>query len=93
MARARPAPDGYSVDEAGVHFIGLINVMNFKPGGLGNLGADCLARGRREGAQRVLSRKLFDERQRNRIIEPDLERGLDPVLLLVEGGKPAAASM
>jgi hypothetical protein len=60
---------------------------------LGSLRADCLARGRREGAQRVLSRKLFDERQRNRIIEPDLERGLDPVLLLVEGGKPAAASM
>ena len=30
----------YSFDEAGVHFIGLINVMNFKAGGLGNLGKE-----------------------------------------------------
>ena len=28
----------YSFDHAGVHFIGLINVLQFKPGGLGNLG-------------------------------------------------------
>jgi 3',5'-cyclic AMP phosphodiesterase CpdA len=33
----------YSFDEAGVHFIGLINVMNFKAGGLGNLGQDQIA--------------------------------------------------
>ena len=33
----------YSFDEAGVHFIGLINVMNFKPGGLGNLGQEQIA--------------------------------------------------
>ena len=28
----------YSFDHAGVHFIGLINVLEFKPGGLGTLG-------------------------------------------------------
>ena len=33
----------YSFDAAGVHFIGLINVMNFKPGGLGNLGQEQIA--------------------------------------------------
>ncbi|HEY2780921.1 MAG TPA: metallophosphoesterase [Steroidobacteraceae bacterium] len=32
----------YSFDHAGVHFIGLINVLAFKPGGLGNLGAEQL---------------------------------------------------
>src|SRR5271168_3089712 len=32
----------YSFDHAGVHFIGLINVLQFKPGGLGTLGADQL---------------------------------------------------
>jgi 3',5'-cyclic AMP phosphodiesterase CpdA len=33
----------YSFDHAGVHFIALINVLEFKPGGLGVLGADQLA--------------------------------------------------
>ena len=33
----------YSFDQAGVHFIGLVNVMNLKAGGLGNLGAEQLA--------------------------------------------------
>jgi 3',5'-cyclic AMP phosphodiesterase CpdA len=33
----------YSFDHAGVHFIGLINVLKFKPGGLGTLGGDQLA--------------------------------------------------
>jgi 3',5'-cyclic AMP phosphodiesterase CpdA len=33
----------YSFDHAGVHFIGLINVLQFKPGGLGTLGPDQLA--------------------------------------------------
>jgi len=33
----------YSFDNAGVHFVGLINVLQFKPGGLGNLGAEQLA--------------------------------------------------
>jgi 3',5'-cyclic AMP phosphodiesterase CpdA len=33
----------YSFDHAGVHFIALINVLQFKPGGLGTLGADQLA--------------------------------------------------
>src|ERR1700728_3710969 len=33
----------YSFDHAGVHFIGLINVLQFKPGGLGTLGAEQIA--------------------------------------------------
>ena len=33
----------YSFDQAGVHFIGLVNVVDLKPGGMGNLGAEQLA--------------------------------------------------
>ena len=33
----------YSFDHHGVHFIGLVNVMHFKPNGLGGLGDDQLA--------------------------------------------------
>jgi hypothetical protein len=33
----------YSFDHAGVHFVALINVMNLKAGGMGDLGADQLA--------------------------------------------------
>ena len=33
----------YSFDKNGAHFIGLVNVMNLKAGGLGNLGSDQLA--------------------------------------------------
>jgi 3',5'-cyclic AMP phosphodiesterase CpdA len=33
----------YSFDQAGVHFIALINVLGFKPGGLGTLGSEQLA--------------------------------------------------
>jgi len=33
----------YSFDHAGVHFVSLINVLQFKPGGLGTLGADQIA--------------------------------------------------
>jgi 3',5'-cyclic AMP phosphodiesterase CpdA len=33
----------YSFDHGGVHFVGLINVLQFKAGGLGNLGAKQLA--------------------------------------------------
>jgi Calcineurin-like phosphoesterase len=33
----------YSFDHAGVHFIALINVLQFKPGGLGTLGPDQIA--------------------------------------------------
>ena len=33
----------YSFDHAGVHFIALINVLQFKPGGLGTLGEEQLA--------------------------------------------------
>jgi 3',5'-cyclic AMP phosphodiesterase CpdA len=32
----------YSFDHSGVHFVGLINVLQFKPGGLGTLGAEQL---------------------------------------------------
>jgi 3',5'-cyclic AMP phosphodiesterase CpdA len=32
----------YSFDKKGVHFIGLVNVMNLKPGGLGTLGSEQL---------------------------------------------------
>lgn len=32
----------YSFDHGGVHFIGLINVLQFKPGGLGTLGSEQL---------------------------------------------------
>jgi hypothetical protein len=33
----------HSFDQAGVHFIGLVNVVDLKAGGMGNLGADQLA--------------------------------------------------
>ncbi|HEY6306569.1 MAG TPA: metallophosphoesterase [Candidatus Angelobacter sp.] len=33
----------HSFDQKGVHFIGLVNVMNLKAGGMGNLGAEQLA--------------------------------------------------
>ena len=33
----------YSFDHAGVHFVGLINVLQFKPGGLGTLGPEQLS--------------------------------------------------
>lgn len=33
----------YSFDHSGVHFIALVNVLEFKPGGLGTLGAEQLA--------------------------------------------------
>lgn len=33
----------YSFDHKGVHFVGLVNVLNLKPGGLGQLGAEQLA--------------------------------------------------
>lgn len=33
----------YSFDKKGVHFVGLVNVMDLKAGGLGSLGADQLA--------------------------------------------------
>lgn len=32
----------YSFDKRGVHFVGLVNVLNLKPGGLGNLGSEQL---------------------------------------------------
>jgi len=32
----------YSFDKKGVHFVGLVNVMNLKAGGMGSLGAEQL---------------------------------------------------
>ena len=40
--RAREGGGWYSFDHSGVHFIGLVNVLNLKPGGLGSLGAEQL---------------------------------------------------
>jgi Icc protein len=40
--RGRQGGGWYSFDHSGVHFIGLVNVLNLKPGGLGSLGAEQL---------------------------------------------------
>jgi len=40
--RAREGGGWYSFDHSGVHFIGLVNVLNLKPGGLGSLGPEQL---------------------------------------------------
>jgi plastocyanin len=45
----------YSFDHSGVHFVGLVNVLNLKPGGLGNLGAEQLAWLRKDLAGRASS--------------------------------------
>ncbi len=42
-ARNSPGQGWYSFDHSGVHFIGLVNVINLKAGGLGNLGQEQLA--------------------------------------------------
>src|SRR5262245_10768187 len=41
-ARTPKGAGWYSFDADGVHFIGLVNVVNLKAGGLGNLGEDQL---------------------------------------------------
>jgi len=41
-ARGAKGAGWYSFDAGGVHFIGLVNVVDLKAGGLGNLGADQL---------------------------------------------------
>jgi hypothetical protein len=33
----------YSFDNGGVHFVGIVNVMHFKPNGIGSFGEDQLA--------------------------------------------------
>ena len=43
FARSAMGDGWYSFDKNGAHFIGLVNVMNLKAGGLGNLGSDQLA--------------------------------------------------
>jgi hypothetical protein len=45
----------YSFDHAGVHFLALVNVLEFKPGGLGTLGAEQLAWAKRDLAARSSS--------------------------------------
>jgi 3',5'-cyclic-AMP phosphodiesterase len=45
----------YSFDHSGVHFVGLVNVLNLKPGGLGNLGAEQIAWLRKDLAGRSAS--------------------------------------
>lgn len=42
FAKGTTGDGWYSFDSAGAHFIGLVNVMNLKAGGLGNLGAEQL---------------------------------------------------
>ena len=41
-ARNAQGDGWYSFDKRGVHFVGLVNVMNLKPGGLGTLGSEKL---------------------------------------------------
>jgi 3',5'-cyclic-AMP phosphodiesterase len=41
--RGRDGGGWYSFDHSGVHFMGLVNVLNLKAGGLGSLGAEQLA--------------------------------------------------
>jgi hypothetical protein len=45
----------YSFDHSGVHFVGLVNVLNLKPGGLGSLGEEQLAWLRKDLAGRSAS--------------------------------------
>ena len=42
FAKGTKGDGWYSFEHSGTHFIGLVNVMNLKAGGLGNLGADQL---------------------------------------------------
>src|SRR5207245_3930502 len=42
FAKGSQGAGWYSFDKKGVHFIGLVNVMNLKSGGMGNLGAEQL---------------------------------------------------
>jgi 3',5'-cyclic AMP phosphodiesterase CpdA len=49
----------YSFDAGGAHFIGLVNVMDLKAGGMGNLGADQLAWLKADLAQRSASTPII----------------------------------
>lgn len=42
FGKARATGGWYSFDQRGVHFVGLVNVLNLKAGGLGNLGREQL---------------------------------------------------
>jgi 3',5'-cyclic AMP phosphodiesterase CpdA len=42
FGRAKAGGGWYSFDMAGVHFVGLVNVVNLKPGGMGSLGREQL---------------------------------------------------
>jgi 3',5'-cyclic AMP phosphodiesterase CpdA len=48
----------YSFDAGGVHFVALVNVMSFKPGGLGALGDDQLAWLKKDLAARAASQPI-----------------------------------
>lgn len=48
----------YSFDAGGVHFVALVNVMSFKPGGLGALGDDQLAWLKNDLAARAASQAI-----------------------------------
>ncbi|MBS0362258.1 MAG: metallophosphoesterase [Proteobacteria bacterium] len=48
----------YSFDHKGVHFVGLINVANLKPGGMGSLGGDQLEWLERDLAHRPASQPI-----------------------------------
>jgi 3',5'-cyclic AMP phosphodiesterase CpdA len=48
----------YSLDAGGVHFVALVNVMSFKPGGLGALGDDQLAWLKKDLAARAASQPI-----------------------------------
>jgi 3',5'-cyclic AMP phosphodiesterase CpdA len=43
FGKASASKGYYSFDHSGVHFVALVNVLQFKPGGLGTLGPDQLA--------------------------------------------------
>jgi len=42
FGRAKNTDGWYSFDQNGIHFVGLVNVLNLKAGGLGSLGSDQL---------------------------------------------------
>jgi hypothetical protein len=43
----------HSFDKSGVHFIGLVNVVNLKPGGLGTMGNEQLERLEKQPAREI----------------------------------------
>ena len=64
FAAGRPGRGWQSFDYRGVHFVGLVNVLNFKAGGLGSLGhgAARVAGARRGAARRQHPRRRLRPR-------------------------------